>query len=155
MIYMKKIITVILFGICVVSNAQQKLIFNYDTSGSQIVRELCLSGCNQTAKSIKDNAIAVEDLIEEDLLKFSSEDVLSYYPNPVKEELYLQWELKDNNYVTSIKIYSLTGQLLRIYSIGAQKNSQNIPFQEYSAGVYAVQLYYNTGDQKSIKIIKK
>jgi hypothetical protein len=150
---MKKITTLILFGICIFSNAQQKLLFNYDTSGNQILRELCLSGCDPSAKSTNDKAI--EDLKEEDLLKFSSEDVLSYYPNPVKEEMYLQWKLEDNIYVNSIQIFSMTGQLLKSYAQTSQKNSQNIPFQDYPTGVYAVLLYYNNGDQKSIKIIKK
>jgi len=150
---MKKITTLILFGICIFSNAQQKLIFNYDTSGNQILRELCLSGCDPSAKSTNDKAI--KDLKEEDLLKFSSEDVLSYHPNPVKEELYLRWKLEENTFVNSIQIFSLTGQLLKTYAQNSQQDSQNIPFQDYPTGVYAVLLYYNNGDQKSIKIIKK
>ena len=152
---MKKIITHILFGITIFSNAQQKITFNYDSAGNQILRELCLSGCNPLAKPAKEEVKEIEALADEDLLKFSQEDVISYYPNPVKEELYIKWELKDDNYVNSIQVFNLTGQLLRSYQPTVRNDSQNIAFQDYPTGIYAVMLYYSNGDQKSIKIIKR
>ncbi|OXA75881.1 Por secretion system C-terminal sorting domain-containing protein [Flavobacterium aquidurense] len=152
---MKKIIALIVFGITLFSNAQQKITFNYDSAGNQILRELCLSGCNPLAKPAKEEVKEIEALADEDLLKFSQEDVISYYPNPVKEELYIKWELKDENYVTSIQVFNLTGQLLRSYEPTAHNDNQNIAFQDYPTGIYAVMLYYNNGEQKSIKIIKK
>ena len=151
---MKKIITLILFGITIFSNAQQKITFNYDAAGNQILRELCLSGCDPLAKPAK-AVKEIEALADEDLLKFSQEDVISYYPNPVKEELYIKWELKDDNYVSSIQVFNLTGQLLRSYQLAVRNDSQNIAFQDYPTGIYAVMLYYSNGDQKSIKIMKK
>lgn len=151
---MKKITTLILFAIGIFSQAQQKITFNYDAAGNQILRELCLSGCSQSAKQVKDSK-EIEALTDDDLLKFSPEDVISYYPNPVKEELYIKWELTEGNSITSIQIFSLTGQLLRSYNPNLRNTSQNIPFQEYPRGVYAVLLYYKNGDQKSIKIIKQ
>ena len=153
-INMKKIITLIVFGITIFSNAQQKITFNYDSAGNQILRELCLTGCNSLAKPAKE-VKEIEALADEDLLKFSQEDVISYYPNPVKEELFIKWELKDDNYVNSIQVFSLTGQLLRSYQPTVRNDSQNIAFQDYPTGIYAVMLYYSNGDQKSIKIIKQ
>lgn len=154
---MTKTFTLIWFGMTMFSNAQQKITFNYDSAGNQIVRELCLSGCSSSAKQVKENAEVkeIEALAEEDLLKFSKEDVISYYPNPVKEELYIKWEVKDNDYVSSIQVFSITGQLLKTYPLMARNDSQNIPFQDYSTGVYVVILYYNSGDPKTIKIIKQ
>lgn len=152
---MKRITTIILLSVGLFSNAQQKLNFNYDSAGNQILRELCLSGCSQSAKPSKEEVKEIEALVEDDLLKFSPEDVISYYPNPVKEELYIKWELKDDNYVNSIQIFSITGQLLRSYHPTVHNDSQNIPFQDYATGVYAVMLSYSDGDQKSIKIIKQ
>lgn len=151
---MKKIITLILFGITIFSNAQQKITFNYDSAGNQILRQLCLSGCDLLGKPEKE-VKEIETLVDEDLLKFSQEDVISYYPNPVKEELYIKWELKDDNYVNSIQVFNLTGQLLRTYQPTVRNDSQNIAFQDYPTGIYAVMLYYSNGDQKSIKIIKR
>lgn len=151
---MKKYLLFIILQLGWVATAQQKLTFNYDAAGNQILRELCLSGCSQSAKPATE-VKEIEALTEDDLLKFSPEDAISYYPNPVKEELYIKWELRENNYITSIQIFSFTGQLLRNYSPNLKNTSQNIAFQEYPSGVYAVLLYYKNGDQKSIKIIKQ
>lgn len=141
----------LVLAISSLSRAQTKIEFNYDAAGNQILRELCLSGCSSTAKSAKE----VEALIEDDLLKFAPEDVISYYPNPVKEELYLQWQLINNNHVTSVTIYSIFGQVLQRYNTSERMNSLNIPFQAYPGGVYLVLLSYKDGGDKSIKIIKK
>ncbi|WP_233430755.1 T9SS type A sorting domain-containing protein [Flavobacterium tructae] len=148
---MKYYITLLMLGISFLSQAQTKIQFNYDAAGNQILRELCLSGCSQSAKQVKE----IDALVEEDLLKFSPEDVISYYPNPVKEELYLQWQLTNNNYVTSVVIYSISGQVLQNYSTNERTNSLNIPFQNYPGGVYLVLLSYKDGGEKSIKIIKQ
>jgi len=150
---MRKIITLLFFGICALSNAQQKIIFAYDSAGNQITRTLCISGCSATAKTVEE-VKEIEALTDEDLQKFFPEDAISYYPNPVKEELYLKWQFKDNVSVSSIQVFSVTGQLLRTYEPSLRTESQNIGFQNYSAGVYAVILYYSNGDKKSIKIIK-
>ncbi|UTN05116.1 T9SS type A sorting domain-containing protein [Flavobacterium bizetiae] len=154
---MKKNLLIILLLFSFSVNAQQKLIFNYDQAGNQIIRELCLSGCSSSAKQVKENTEVkeIEALAEEDLLKFSKEDVISYYPNPVKEELYIKWEVKDNDYVSSIQVFSITGQLLKTYPLMARNDSHNIPFQDYSTGVYVVILYCSSGDPKTIKIIKQ
>ena len=142
----------ILFVICSLSNAQQKINFGYDGAGNQISRVLCLSGCtSKPARDIKE----IEAIVDEDLEKFYPEDLISYYPNPVKEELYLKWELIDDNKVSSVTIFGLNGQTLNSYSKTESINSLNISFQEYSIGVYIVVLNYKNGDQKSIKIIKQ
>jgi hypothetical protein len=151
---MKRCLLIILFQFCFSANAQQKLTFNYDQAGNQVERVLCLSGCSVSAKRVEDIK-EIEALTDDDLLKFSPQDVISYYPNPVKEELYLQWQLTQDNYVTLIHVYSLTGQILRTYPGNATMNNLNIPFQSYPTGVYLVLLSYKDGGEKSIKIIKQ
>jgi hypothetical protein len=134
-----------------ISNAQ-KLNFSYDAAGNQITRVLCI-GCSSAkpAREIKE----IDALVEQDLLKFSEEDVISYYPNPVKEELYLTWQLTADSSVSSIQVFSITGQLLKQYQMSYATRNQNIPFQNYPTGVYSVLLNYTNGDNKSIKIIKQ
>lgn len=151
---MKVILSFFIVLSCFAANAQTKLTFSYDAAGNQILRELCLSGCSPTAKSAK-AVKEIEALTEDDLLKFSPQDVISYYPNPVKEELYLQWQLTNDNHVTSIMVYSVTGQMLQMYHVNERTDSLNIPFQSYSTGVYLVLLSYKDGGEKSIKIIKQ
>ncbi len=132
--------------------AQDKITFDYDNAGNQIKRELCLS-CNKAGyKTAAPKEIVA--LKEEDLQKFTPEDVISYYPNPVKEELYLKWELVEYKTVTSIYLYALNGQTLKTYNNLEKSSALNIPFFNYPTGTYLVVLVYNDGEQKTIKIVK-
>jgi hypothetical protein len=146
---MKHFILFMLLGFSVLATAQNKILFSYDTAGNQINRELCIN-C-QTGKKAKD----VKKITKEDLIKSDISDQISYYPNPVKEELYLAWDLVNNNTVSSIQVYSLSGQLLQSFQNMDKSNRQTIPFANYPRGVYAVVLLYSNGEQKSIKIIKQ
>jgi len=141
----------LIFGIF--ANAQNKIKFNYDIAGNQTNREICLGNCvaGQSSKEIKE----IEDLTDEDLEKFSSTDFISYYPNPVKEELYLKWELLKENHVNSVQVYSIGGQVLKTYSENNSINSLNIPFRDYPTGVYLIVINYTNGNPKTIKIIKQ
>lgn len=148
---MKKELLFVILLFSLATNAQQKLTFSYDDAGNQIIRELCLSCTSKPAKEIKE----IEALVEEDMLKFSEGDAISYYPNPVKEELYLTWQQTEVSHITSIQIFSITGQLFKQYLTNSKTNNQNIPFQSYPSGVYAILLNYSNGEEKSIKIIKQ
>jgi hypothetical protein len=164
---MAKFILFILLFVSIVTNAQKKskqsqqkitevptarIIFSYDIEGNQIERKFCYGCTSKIVNPIPKEIIALK---EEDLQKFSTDDVISYYPNPVNEELYLKWELINDNTVFSINVYGLNGQLLKSYSGLTKTNSKNITFQNYPTGTYAVVLFYSNGEQKSIKIIKQ
>ncbi|MFH7002094.1 T9SS type A sorting domain-containing protein [Flavobacterium bizetiae] len=129
----------------------QKLTFGYDLAGNQISRTLCVNCNSKPAKEIKE----ISALQEEDLLQFSHEDQVSYYPNPVREELYLSWQTSANKYVAAIKVFSVTGQVLLNYQGSSKANNYNIAFQSYPSGIYLVLLSYSDGEEKTIKIIKQ
>ncbi|KRD11545.1 hypothetical protein ASE21_07505 [Flavobacterium sp. Root901] len=141
----------LLLHLCFTGNAQTKITFSYDNAGNQTNRTLCINCLSKSVKQVKE----IEAVTENDLEKFFPEDVISYYPNPVKEELYLQWQLTGDNYVISAHVYSITGQVLRTYEISNNTSNLNIPFQQYPTGVYLVLLSYKDGGEKSIKIIKQ
>jgi Secretion system C-terminal sorting domain len=150
---MKNYLVLLFVGFSLIAKAQNnKITFDYDNAGNQIKRELCIS-CNKAGyKTTAPTEIAA--LQEEDLLKFTSEDVISFYPNPVKEELYLKWELVEGKVVSSIYLYALNGQVLKTYDNLEKTNALNIPFFNYPTGTYLVVLVYNDGEQKTIKIVK-
>lgn len=131
-----------------------RLHFYYDNAGNQITRIL---NFNSQSTRTSENIIPKEvtELKEEDLLKFSPEDVISYYPNPVREELYLKWELTNENKVSSISVLSINSQHIKTFSNLEKENTKNIPFQEYPLGTYLVVLNYTNGEQKSITILKQ
>lgn len=150
---MKKYLLLLFLGFSLIAKAQDnKITFDYDNAGNQIKRELCIN-CNKINYKTKAPKEIVA-LQEEDLQKFSSEDVISYYPNPVKEELYLKWELVEGKTVSSIYLYALNGQVLKTYNNLEKTNALNIPFFNYPVGTYLVVLVYNDGEQKTIKIVK-
>ncbi|MDX6187736.1 T9SS type A sorting domain-containing protein [Flavobacterium sp. Fl-318] len=143
---------IIFFSTSLFASAQ-KLLFTYDLSGNQTIRELCLN-CSNSGKKVNEDLKDIAALNAQDLLKFSQEDVISYYPNPVKEELYLTWQLTDEIYVSAIQIFNLNGQNLSSSTESKTTNNQNLSFRQYPAGVYFVTLQYSDGSQKNIKIIK-
>lgn len=147
---MKQILTIMLVFMAMMANAQ-KIRFEYDTAGNQILRTYCIS-CQ--SKNSTQPTKEISDLEDSDLQKFFPEDVISYYPNPVKNDLFLKWELIDDNKVNSIEVYSLNGQLIKSFADKKAENTQTISFQEYPIGVYLVHLNYTNGEQKTIKIIK-
>ncbi|NHN25698.1 T9SS type A sorting domain-containing protein [Flavobacterium jejuense] len=153
---MKKIFFILIFIVTSSISAQvDRILFNYDSAGNQIKRELCINCSSSLIRTSQEEIIKeIVDLKEEDLLKFESEDLLSYYPNPVKEELFLKWELISNN-VSKVEIYSLSGQLIKFLPNLEKENSKIISFQEYPSGTYSVLLSYTNGEQKSITIIKQ
>ena len=149
---MNKVFTLLLLLASLMCNAQDKITFTYDSAGNQIKRELCLGCTSKTSNAIPKEIMALK---EEDLLKFSPEDAISYYPNPVKEELFLKWELVIDKTVSTIYLYGINGQVLKTYDNQGKTNSINIPFLNYPTGTYLIVLIYNNGEQKPIKIIKK
>ncbi len=143
----------LLLGFSLLAKAQDKIVIEYDTAGNQTKRFLCLSSnCTITSKTKIPKELAT--LQEKDLQKFFLEDVISFYPNPIKEELYLKWELVPDKTVLSIYLYTMSGQILKTYNDFKKSNTLNIPFSEYPIGTYLVVLVYNDGEQKTIKIAK-
>jgi hypothetical protein len=150
---MKKGVLLLLFVLPIFAFSQDKILFAYDNAGNQVSRTLCIN-CLSAGKTTE--AITkIEDLKEEDLQKFFPEDVISYYPNPVKEQLFLKWELINQNKVSEIQLHSLNGQLLKTISKLENTNTQTMQFQTYPNGVYLLLLLYTDGKQESIKIIKE
>lgn len=129
-----------------------KLFFSYDNEGNQTERRFDWSNTAKSANTIPKEIVTIK---EENLQEIPVDDTISYYPNPVKDELFLQWELSQDNIVSTIHVYDLNMQLLQSYSNGNKANAMAISFTNYPTGVYAVVLVYNNGNQKSIKIIKQ
>lgn len=150
---MKNYILGLLLWFSIFCNAQDKILFDYDAAGNQVNRELCIS-CNKLNYRIA-NPKEVAAIKDEDLQKFFPEDAISYYPNPVKEELYIKWELVESKSVSSVSLFDLNGREMHVYKLLEKTNILNIPFFNYPTGTYLVVLAYNDGEQKNIKIVKQ
>ena len=141
----------ILFCLSISNANAQKIRFEYDKAGNQILRTWCPTCQSRVSNQPVKDVSMIQD---SEMQKFFPEDVISYYPNPVKEELFLKWDLINDNKVSSIDVFNLNGQVLKSIKDNLSQNSLVISFQEYPIGVYFLSLNYTNGDQKSIKIVK-
>lgn len=150
---MKKYYSFLILFNCsfIVAQNPDKIVFTFDDAGNQTLRELCINCANPNARYISNP----KDLKKEDLVTSEVSNLISYYPNPVREELYLSWELANNNAINSIQIYNLNGSLLRTFQGLETQNIVTIPFIDYPTGNYLVLLVYSNGEQKTIEIVKK
>ena len=132
------------------SYGQQMISFNYDASGNQTTRTVCM-GCGAKQTYVVKE---VSQLKENDFQKFEETDNFSYYPNPVKNELYLKWELLNRKNVYELNLFSVTGALLKTFKNLTKKNTEIIQFENYPNGNYLLEVKYDNGEVKVIKIIK-
>lgn len=142
---MKKVVLAVCLGVgfCVQS---QQICLEYDAAGNQIKRILCINDLN--AKEI--TTVGETSNFQ----KFFFEDTISYYPNPVNEELHLKWDLSEN-FVTKIEVYNLQGQCVALYNNLAKQNTLSIPFVTCPVGVYHIIFSYSNNQQQSIKVVKR
>lgn len=151
---MKKLLLILIVILSINVNGQtDRIRFSYDVAGNQTKRFICLT-CAQSRMANPDS-ISAEDLTDEDLEKFSPADEISYYPNPIKEQLYLKWELIDEKKVTNIQIFSISGQEIKSFSNLRQENNITLNFQDLPVSTYLVLLNYSDGEQKSITVLKQ
>lgn len=140
---MKTKLLMLLLLIAGLSFGQKRIKFYYDDAGNQIKREICIN-CPSPKPS--------PTLSEND---FIVDEKISYYPNPVKEELFINWKNKENEIVNYLEIYNLNGQLL--HNITDLKNTETttVNFQSYPEGIYLININFENGTQQTLKIVKK
>jgi hypothetical protein len=139
---MKNKILLLLF-ITSLSFGQQTL-FSYDPAG------------NQTNVFVEINIVASSRIATDStLLNNPIYKDVKYFPNPVKSELYMEWEIIDENTLSSITIFNLEGVLLKNFNELNNVNSYILPFDSYPQGIYLVTFLYSNGEQKTFKIIKQ
>jgi hypothetical protein len=127
------------------SSFGQLTTFSYDIAGNQTAMyvQIILESTGKTASS---SSVLQNNPIYEDV---------KYFPNPVKSELYMEWQTIENNSLKSIIVFNTVGEMLKEYKELDTTNNYTLPFQDYPYGVYFVEFLYSNGDQKTFKIIKQ
>lgn len=150
---MKNQILLLLSFVTCLSFGQNRIKFRYDSAGNQIQRYICINCI--TAKTYANSEFKTpETIVEKDLIEDEENDHVSYYPNPVREELYVKWKNKDNVFVTSIEIFSISGQLVSSYPKLNNVDTVSIAFQSFPEGIYNLILVYSNSERKTLKIVK-
>lgn len=137
----------------ILSTAQDKLAFKYDTAGNQISRQRICLNCTPSVKaSIASlDSIPVVAIEESKLLNSK----LTTYPNPVIDELALEWVDNPEKLPSKVQLNSFDGRVLYQLVLKEKQREQTIDFSNYSSGVYVLTVYYTNGKKETIKIIKK
>lgn len=149
-----------LLGSPIFCNAQ-KLVFSYDAAGNQERREwICVScrGNNSIVKILAD--IPKEDimLLKEKEKEMSGDQQKSYFltasPNPVKEDLKVQWTTPEDVSVKTIAVFSVNGAKLFENSPILAEQYTNLSFINLPAGIYLLVATYSNGKRETLKIVK-
>lgn len=119
----------------------KRIRFSYDQAGNQTKRDICIN-CGRPSATLTNDDYIVDEKI-------------SYYPNPVKEELFINWKNKEDVIVNFIEVYNLNGQLL--YNIDDLKKTETttVNFLNYPEGIYLVNINFENGTKQTLKIVKK
>ena len=123
------------------------IVFSYDSSGNQKMRELICVSCSAQRPA--------GDYSKENPISSSDDPELFYYPNPVLEELYVEWINHDNFIVTDLEVFSMAGQLITKIDNLSTTNSANVSFNGLTQGIYNVVLNYSNSERKTLKVVKK
>lgn len=136
---MKKILLLTFFMCAASAYAQQEpapLYLEYDNAGNQVLSDLVCVNCPGAAEK-------------------HSLDKVTYYPNPVAQELNLTWENTDQYRVTDVKMYGLDGKLITSVNNLNPQNQLSLSFSNKAAGIYIIEILSSDNRKKSFKIIKK
>ncbi len=126
-----------------------KIQMSYDIGGNQVTRHYIVV-TDRSSNNIK----SFKDITDSDLLKSDIYEDIKYYPNPVKEELLIRWNVVDQDAITKLSVYSISGQYIKEIKNLAKENSMVVSFNDLPVGYYNVILVYNSGNQKTLKVVK-
>ena len=130
--------------------ANNAIKFDFDTAGNQTKRHLIYLSAGQGKQLSGDDSREISEGLIDDM-EYGD---ISYYPNPVRSELYVQWEKDASHEVQKIYLYDLSGRQINYFPNMNGLENITIDFQPYPAGIYSVNLIYNTGKLKTLKIVK-
>lgn len=147
----RQFIVLLFFGLLTPCFSQniEKIYFEYDTAGNQIVRFNC-SGCRNADTGKKE----ITGFDNTTLLTNPSNKLI-YYPNPVEDELFIEWSFEDENYITDIFLYDVNNRLLLSKKELNEVTNTKISLVIYPTGIYFTVLNFKDGKQQLLKIFKK
>lgn len=149
-------LTILFCGTCIYAQ-EMKLTFNYDSAGNQVLKDMLCINCPQ-----EEPEVVVEEepeIIAEDNSEIEEEAKIKHkiiaYPNPVMNELHVDWIRNPNKQPIAVELYSLDNKQQQSYKISSTHGVLRLPFHGYSAGVYFLVVTYSNGEQQSFNILKK
>jgi len=134
---------------------QDRIRFQYDAAGNQISRAICANCLAKTnTPTTTETFKTAETLTEKDLIQDVEFEQLSYYPNPVLEELYVKWHNTATTAVSQVTLYNVNGQEVKTVNNLQNTTKTTISFNQLPEGYYILVLSYTDGSTKNLKIVK-
>lgn len=136
---------------------ERKLSFNYDPAGNQVLKDMLCINC--PAEEEEDEEEAPEAIAEDDT-EIQEEDAekeskIIAYPNPVIDELHIDWVENPDKQPLAVELYSLDNKQQQSHKISGTHGMLRLPFHGHAPGVYILVVTYNNGEQQSFNILKK
>ncbi len=137
---MKKYITILFLMVGIGFLVQktltaQTISYTYDACGNRIERKvISLLKSGHVTDTVKNESYKQETF--EDQL---GEQKILIYPNPVKEDIKIEFQGKIPETSATVFLYNQTGKLLKSQVVG-QNTSLNINLSGYPAGIYILRL---------------
>lgn len=125
--------------------------FFYDRSGNETHRYMVYLAPG-AGKQLSQDALRNAD---SGLLEIDKSNGISYYPNPVRSELYIKWTENTNKTVQAISIIDMSGKVLDKFPASGSEQNAIIDFIKYPVGIYNLQLEYSNGESKVLKVVKQ
>lgn len=142
------------------AQSQYKIQFSYDSAGNQTLRDRVCINCN-TSKEALDSTLVEDVALQEDILEdlsgLNEEDDFSNivaYPNPVTEQLTVEWQ-DTQRQVAQIILFNGIGQQLYQKTVTNRQGSLGLNFGIYPAGRYMVSVFYTDNTKQTFHVIKK
>lgn len=126
-----------------------KVVFEYDTAGNQVYRGIEID-MTPNVLSRAEN----EETLEEPQGVGYEDSKLKYYPNPVQNVLYVEWD-RVYKEVAAISLYTANHQVLQQIGNLSFENQTQVRFDQLPKGSYFMVVFYQDGTKENITIIKR
>ncbi|MGM5631401.1 hypothetical protein O2K51_10905 [Apibacter raozihei] len=141
---MKKSYSALLLFLFVFTFSQsEKLVFDYDISGNQVLRKYQL----ENQKKFREESSL-------DALDKSSEKRILIYPNPVETGLFIEWDSSIANLLTKIELVPYNGNAVEEVKFIASERRIWINMAYRLPGVYYFKIYCSNGEVLLHSVIK-
>lgn len=132
---------------------EEPLQFQYDAAGNQTVSQLiCINCPGEPQAGGGGETPGAETPI---ILSEKTLNQLTYYPNPVTEELTLLWKNNPHRRITSVSVYTLGGKRVHYASPLNLQENLVLSFSALAPGMYEIVALTSDGKTEAFKILKK
>ncbi|WP_159075847.1 T9SS type A sorting domain-containing protein [Muricauda brasiliensis] len=148
-------------GTALLAQDEYRVQFSYDSAGNQTLRDWVCINCGTSKEAVVDSTKVEEVALENDILEgildkknITGTSTIVAYPNPVTEQLTVEW-VDNEKQVAQVILFSGIGQQLFQRTIKSRQGNTNIDFGIYAPGRYILSVYYTDNTNQTFHILKK